>query len=296
MRHLLPQVALLAVPFFCPSLSSHATLASTFDQPVEAARQPYGEQRVVRGRVTHVHAPRLFNIEAEEAAVDREWLVLAPRALSTPVIGATVEIRGVVRRFEESELKDAAWWKDIDEPARAELARRPVLVASSLIATMGGELMRLAAEPQAGLARVSLPPGQRPPLTVRPATLVDHIEVLAGHNVRIWNARVVGVFEPNAFLIETASRYEELLGHRDRVLVLIDAASLRVPAATIVASTVTIFGVARTLVGVQVTSEVPWPTRLDRRLVERLEVRAAVLAKSVQTPEGTELTDRPSSR
>jgi hypothetical protein len=103
------------------------------------------------------------------------------------------------------------------------------------------------------------------------------------------------VLEPHAFLIETATDYEQLLGHRDRVLVLIEAASLRVPAASLVASTVTVVGVARTLLGAQVTAEVPWPARLDRELMERLEVRAAVLARSVQTSDGAELTDRAST-
>jgi hypothetical protein len=122
--------------------------------------------------------------------------------------------------------------------------------------------------------------------------LADHIDDLAGQNVKILNARVVGVFEPHAFLIESATRYQETIGHRVRILVLIEAAKLRVPAEMIVASTVKVVGVARTLLGAQVSAEVPWPTRLDRGLIERLEVRAAVLASSVQTAEGTELTDR----
>jgi hypothetical protein len=62
-----------------------------------------------------------------------------------------------------------------------------------------------------------------------------------------------------------------------------------------VASTVKVVGVARTLLGAKVSAEVPWPAKLDRDLVGRLEVRAAVLATSVQTAEGTELTDRRST-
>jgi hypothetical protein len=134
------------------------------------------------------------------------------------------------------------------------------------------------------------------PITLRPAMLAANIEELAGHSVQILNARVVGVFESHAFLIESARRYEEILGHRDRILVLIDAANLRVPAESLVASTVKVVGVARTLLGARVSAEVPWPTKLDRDVVDRLEVRAAVLATSVQTAEGTELTDRRSTR
>ena len=62
--------------------------------------------------------------------------------------------------------------------------------------------------------------------------------------------------------------------------------------AYLVASTVTVFGVARTVLGVQVTGEIPWPSRLDRQLIDRLEIRAALLATSVQTAEGVELTDQ----
>jgi hypothetical protein len=54
-------------------------------------------------------------------------------------------------------------------------------------------------------------------------------------------------------------------------------------------------GVARTLLGVQVTAEVPWPPELTPEVVKRLEIRAAILATSVQTAEGIELTDRPAS-
>jgi hypothetical protein len=54
-------------------------------------------------------------------------------------------------------------------------------------------------------------------------------------------------------------------------------------------------GIARTLLGMQVTGEVPWPARLDRETVERLEIRAAILATSVHTADGIELTDRPST-
>jgi hypothetical protein len=118
------------------------------------------------------------------------------------------------------------------------------------------------------------------------------IEELAGHHVKVVNARVVGVLEPHAFLIESATRYEEALGQRDRILVLIDAAKLRVPAEDLVTSTVHVIGLARTLLGARVSAEVPWPTRLDRDLARRLEVRAAVIATSVRTADGTELTDK----
>jgi hypothetical protein len=131
-------------------------------------------------------------------------------------------------------------------------------------------------------------------ITIRPSTLAQQVSELAGHAVRVPYARVVGVLEPNAFLIETDTQFRPFIGNRQRVVVLIDRGALRVPAASLVSSTVTVLGVARTLLGMQVTREVPWPSALSRDHVERLEIRAAVLASSVQTAEGVELTDLPS--
>ena len=128
-------------------------------------------------------------------------------------------------------------------------------------------------------------------VTLRPTMLASSIEEVAGLDVRMLNARVVRVFEPHAFVIELATRYEEAKGRRDRILVLIDSGKLRVPDDAIVASIVNVTGVARTLAGMQVSAEVAWPAELNRDLVRRLEVRAAVLATSVATPEGIELTD-----
>lgn len=129
-------------------------------------------------------------------------------------------------------------------------------------------------------------------VTLRPSMLASSIEEVAGLDVRILNARVVRVFAPHAFVIEPASRYEEVKGWRDRILVLIDSGKLRVQDDAVVASIVNVTGVARTLAGVQVSAEVAWPAELNRDLVGQLEVRAAVLATSVATPDGIELTDR----
>jgi hypothetical protein len=127
-------------------------------------------------------------------------------------------------------------------------------------------------------------------VTIRPATLADEIEEFAGQSVRVPYARVVGVFNAHALVVDTATTLPPALGNRDRLLVLVDDRALNVPATLIVGSTVTISGVARTLLGVQVTREVPWPVELTPEVVKRLEIRAAVLARSVQTADGVELT------
>jgi hypothetical protein len=136
----------------------------------------------------------------------------------------------------------------------------------------------------------------RLPLLVRPSMLAAQIEELAGHSVRVLYARVVGVFNPRAFLIDTSTRLPPVTGHRARVLVLVERGGLSVPAPSLVASTVTVAGVARTLLGMQVSREVQWPTELRPELVERLEIRAGVLASSVRTADGIEVTSRAATR
>ena len=132
-------------------------------------------------------------------------------------------------------------------------------------------------------------------VTMRPGTLADLVDTLAGGSVRMVNARVVGVFDPQVFLVESQTRLRPMI-ERNRVLVFVEAGTLRGDAAALVASTVTLSGVARTLLGMQVSREVPWPAALTREAVERLEIRAAVLARSVRTPEGIDLLVRSSPR
>lgn len=178
-----------------------------------------------------------------------------------------------------------------------QLRQLPIVMLAMLaVCSMTGASRGLRAEAErmtAGAnaqARAELADTAR--LTVRPSMLADNIEYLAGREVTVLNARVVGIFEPHAFLIESATKEPEAVGMRDRVLVLLDRATLRVPADVVVASTVKVIGVARSLLGMQVSAEAPWPARLDRELLHRLDVRASVLASSVQTPEGIELTQQ----
>ena len=130
------------------------------------------------------------------------------------------------------------------------------------------------------------------PIRVRPGMLAASISELAGQEVTVPYARVVGVFNPRAFLVDTSTRMPPVIGHRARVLVLVERGGLTVTPEMIVASTVTVAGVARTLLGVQASREVEWPTQLTPETIEKLEVRAAVLARSVKTAEGVELASR----
>ena len=128
------------------------------------------------------------------------------------------------------------------------------------------------------------------PILVRPGMLAAQIGELAGHTVIVPYSRVVGVFTPRVFLIDTSTRLPPIVGHRARVLVMIERRTLNVPPASLVASTVTVSGIARTLLGAQVTREVPWPAELTPEAVEKLEIQAAIVATSVRTAEGIELT------
>jgi hypothetical protein len=244
--------------------------------------------------VQAVHAPRLFTVE-DRVGPGRDVLVIAPDARATPAVGATVEAHGLIRRLEETDFEETPGWSEIDEATRTRLSGRPVLVAISLMSASSGQAPPRDAESPARdrRDRAAARLDNRVPATVRPATLADQIGDLAGHHVRVPYARVVGVFEPRAFLIDTSTSLPPAIGNRNRVLVFVDGGALRVPAETLVASTVTIEGVARTLLGMQVTAEAPWPARLDRETIERLEIRAAILATSVHTADGVELTNRP---
>ncbi|HXH07597.1 MAG TPA: hypothetical protein VNI83_13530 [Vicinamibacterales bacterium] len=236
-----------------------------------------------------IYEDRLYLVR--ERGTERELVVLAPRPLISMAVGATVLARGTLRRLTRAEQVRLGATGALAEPIRRMLAERPVLVATSVLATRPGAEPGPAEPEREPPAERAAPP--KPPLTVRPTTLAAHIEELAGQPVRLLHARVVGVLEPHALLVEPATPYLKPLGQRDRVLVLLEAATLRVPADQLVASVVRVVGVARTLLGVRVTGEVPWPARLGPEAVRRLEVRAAVLATSVQTAEGTELTGRP---
>jgi hypothetical protein len=136
---------------------------------------------------------------------------------------------------------------------------------------------------------------QSRPFAMRAGTLATILDEVAGRDVRVLDARVVGVLEPHAFLIEQATTYDMAMGHRDRMVVLMSSGALRVPAELLVGSTVVVTGAARTLLGMQVTRDAPWPAQLEPATMKRWEVRGAILATSVQTSDGVELTDRPAA-
>lgn len=129
-------------------------------------------------------------------------------------------------------------------------------------------------------------------LTLRPAALAALIGQVAGRRVRVPGARIVWVIDSRALVVESDTRLPSAPGHRDRLLVLVERGSLAIPRPPIDTAPVTVLGVARTLLGIQAAGTPPWPAALTRELIDRLEIRGAVLASSVQTPDGIELTSR----
>jgi hypothetical protein len=259
-------------------------------EPQAASTSP--AQLIIGGTVRRVLGTGAFILE-DRRAEDGELLVLAPGAEATPVPGATVIARGLFGTFDKAELERTPGWNELDERTREAFAPRSILRAASLTTASGRSLM-------AGAPPVVRPFVQQSPVVsarrrseihLYPAGLAELIDEVGGRPVVLPRARVLAVLNPRAFLIESASVLQATVGNLDRVLVLTRDAPLRVDAALLTGTDVRVVGVARTLLGVQITREVPWPAELSPEMVKRLEIRASVLATSVHTADGVELTD-----
>lgn len=140
-------------------------------------------------------------------------------------------------------------------------------------------------------SRAIVPPPQAEPLrvTVYPQTLGIAIDEFAGQRVRVPTARIAEVLDSHAFVIESNWRFDLGKGFRDRTLVLLDGASLRVTREQLAGSTVVVLGIARSIAGSRIAPAPAWPAALDAVRLKELEVHAVVVATSVHTAEGTEL-------
>jgi hypothetical protein len=139
-----------------------------------------------------------------------------------------------------------------------------------------------AGEPQGRLSRAES-------IDMHPSALAQLIDQLGGRQIRLPRAKIVSVINPRAFLVESAGPLEPTPGKYHRVVVLVDGGTLRVDPLSLVGSTVRVTGIARSVLGIQVSREVPWPPELTRDIVRRYEIRAAMLSPSVETPDGVEL-------
>ena len=133
-------------------------------------------------------------------------------------------------------------------------------------------------------------PGE-PPIPVLPFALAQMVGELAGYPVAVQRARLLWVVDAHAVVIESDSSARPEWRDHGRVLVLTTRErSLAIPRPPIAIAPIMVVGVARTLLGVQAGHDVPWPEPLTRRVIERLDIRAAILADSVRTADGVELT------
>src|SRR5262245_42280832 len=130
-----------------------------------------------------------------------------------------------------------------------------------------------------------------PPIPVRPSALAQVRSELAGSPVNVQRARIIWVVDPHAVVIESDSQFDPTWRDRGRVLVVLERDRfLSIPRPPVAIAPVNVVGIARTLLGIQAAQDVPWPQALTRREIDRLGIRAAILASSVRTSDGVELT------
>jgi hypothetical protein len=146
----------------------------------------------------------------------------------------------------------------------------------------------VAASPQQSARRLAR---GTPPVTMQAGALARLVSEMAGYSVTVPRVRILWVVDAHALVVESDSLFDPTWRDRNRVLVLVERGrSLAIPRPPIAIAPVTVVGVARTLLGIQAGHDVPWPGALTRHELDRLDVRAAILASSVQTPDGVELT------
>jgi hypothetical protein len=163
------------------------------------------------------------------------------------------------------------------------------IVLLSLVLTVGSAVPQ--AVPDAPQVRATeAPQGELLRVTVSPATLGYIVDEFAGLRVRVPKARVTTIFDPRAFVVESVWLHGSGRGFHDRILVLTEGAGLRVTQEHLAGSTVTILGVAKSILGTRLLTSPPWPAALNSQLMDQLEVRAVIIATSVQSTEGDELT------
>jgi hypothetical protein len=159
----------------------------------------------------------------------------------------------------------------------AHVTRRPAFQRRPL--ALGTVVLAVAVMCQARPNAQDEPKWGGPVMTLRASAVAQLIGEIAGYPVRVTGARIVWVIDSRA-----------LAGSRSRVLVLVERGTLAIPRPPVATAPITITGQASTLLGIQAGRGVDWPPALTHELVDRLEIRAAILASSVQTPERVELT------
>jgi hypothetical protein len=129
-------------------------------------------------------------------------------------------------------------------------------------------------------------------IAVHPSTLNDFLEEFGRRPVRIPVSRVVDVVGTRALVVEPIGKWSDTVPWLDRVLVVVPHGTLKAAPDAIENTDVRVHGTVRTALGVQTSQDVAWPAELTRQRLDKLDVRAVILATSVETTDGVELTNQ----
>jgi hypothetical protein len=103
---------------------------------------------------------------------------------------------------------------------------------------------------------------------------------------------VVEVVGTRALVVEPIGKWSKTVPWLDRVLVVIANGTLSAEPEAIDDTQIRVHGMVRTPLGMQVSREAQWPQELTRQRIDKLEVQALVMATSVETLDGVELTNQ----
>jgi hypothetical protein len=152
----------------------------------------------------------------------------------------------------------------------------------------------------AGATEGQTPPAQRSlgalveatEISVYPPTLSDFSDEFGRQPVRLPVSRVVEVVGTRALVVEPIGKWSKTVPWLDRVLVVIANGTLSAEPEAIDDTQIRVHGMVRTPLGMQVSREAQWPQELTRQRIDKLEVQALVMATSVETLDGVELTNQ----
>ena len=152
-------------------------------------------------------------------------------------------------------------------------------------------ILLLAALPAASGPAHAQPPARRDavPILLHPGALAQMVDELGGREVSLLRAKVVSVLNPQVLLVESAGSLEPAPGFLNRIVVLIQGGSIRIPPTALIGAIVRVAGTARSVLGVQVSREVAWPPELTADIVRRYGIGAAILSTALHTSDGVQL-------
>lgn len=195
--------------------------AVTIDQLEDHPEQYVGQQVRVSGEVGNVLGPHLFTIDERNwIDFDGENLVFLPAPLAALVSEDTpVTVTGTVRTMVQAEIERERGWFGNDEGIKAELHKRPVIVADSVRNTRDDTNLTLRVE--TGTPSAAAPAGAASPAVVNDLAMLAGAddEQLVGRWAELPSARVDAVAKGGGFWVVSGE---------DRLFVMPMAATTKV--------------------------------------------------------------------